>query len=284
MIKYWWAAFNAKPFGMPIPPNWFGLAAIGLLGAFVNPGFWILGAGLELAYLYTLGNSKRFRNVVDAGELEVPVDTDPAEQRYRTLFDPLTPPLRQRQQAIESRAREILDSLARSPLMSSHGDSVEQLVWLNLRLLAAHQAIVRVQEGAARDAADLAVREAEIETRLAATDLSPELRRSLEQQKAVIDQRQAGHEVAARRAEHIDSELQRIEQQIALIREQVLLAADSEQVGNALDALSASFNEASRWLDSQRDLAGLLDTFEPQRLPSSIRSGGRQRHAQRQGE
>lgn len=284
MSKYWWAAFNARPFGMPIPPNWFALAAVGLLGAFVNPGFWLLGAGLELGYLYTLGNSRRFRNAVDAAGREIPVAGDPAEQRYRALFEPLTPPLRQRQQSLESRAREILDSLARSPLMSGHADSVEQLVWLNLRLLAAKQAIARVQEGAARDAAELAAREAEIEARLADAALSPELRRSLEQQKAVIDQRQAGHEVAARRAEHIDSELQRIEQQIALIREQVLLSADSEQVGSALDALSASFNEASRWLDSQRDLAGLLDPFEPQRLPSSVRSAGRPRTAQREGE
>ena len=32
---------------MPIPPNWFGLAAFGLLGAFINPGLWLIGAGLE---------------------------------------------------------------------------------------------------------------------------------------------------------------------------------------------------------------------------------------------
>ena len=30
--SYWWAAFNAKPLGMPVPPNWFGIAAFGLLG------------------------------------------------------------------------------------------------------------------------------------------------------------------------------------------------------------------------------------------------------------
>ena len=35
--SYLAAAFNARPLGMPMPPNWFGLAAFGLLGAFVNP-------------------------------------------------------------------------------------------------------------------------------------------------------------------------------------------------------------------------------------------------------
>ena len=41
------AAFNARPFGMPVPPNWFAVAAVVLLGAFVNPGLWLIGAGLE---------------------------------------------------------------------------------------------------------------------------------------------------------------------------------------------------------------------------------------------
>ena len=35
-------AFNARPFGMVVPPNWVGLTAMGLLGL-VNPGFWVLG-------------------------------------------------------------------------------------------------------------------------------------------------------------------------------------------------------------------------------------------------
>jgi len=44
--SYFAAAFNARPFGMPIPPNWFAVAAFALLGAFVNPGLWLVGAGL----------------------------------------------------------------------------------------------------------------------------------------------------------------------------------------------------------------------------------------------
>ena len=52
-VDYVSAAFNARPFGMFVAPNWVGLAAVGLLGV-VNPGFWVLGAGLELGYLLTL--------------------------------------------------------------------------------------------------------------------------------------------------------------------------------------------------------------------------------------
>ncbi|MDT4845684.1 hypothetical protein FQZ97_796780 [compost metagenome] len=73
-----------------------------------------------------------------------------------------------------------------------------------------------------------------------------------------------------RRKEHVDAELQRIEQQIALIREQTLLATDEEQIGLALNALTSSFNEASRWLNSQRDLLGVLELDEQQSLPRYV--------------
>ena len=46
-FDYITAAFNARPFGMFVAPNWIGLGAFGLLGM-VEPGFWVVGAGLEL--------------------------------------------------------------------------------------------------------------------------------------------------------------------------------------------------------------------------------------------
>ena len=52
--SYLAAAFNARPLGMPVPPNWFGVAAFGLLGALVNPGLWLIGLGLEGLYLWSL--------------------------------------------------------------------------------------------------------------------------------------------------------------------------------------------------------------------------------------
>lgn len=265
----WWAAFNARPLGMPIPPNWFGLAAFGLLGAFLSPGFWLVGAGLEAAYLYWMTQSPRFRKAVEAGALR----DDPLDRRYLTLLQPLDRRQQQRQHELEMRAREILGTLKASPLMASHADSLEQLVWLHLRLLAARQAIARVVDTASREAQGLAIQEKQIAARLATASLDPELRRSLEQQQQVIDQRQAAHADAARRYEHVESELQRIDQQVALIREQALLATDEGHIGASLDALAASFNEASRWLGRQRDLIGLLDASEEQRLPRRVLHG-----------
>ena len=278
--SYLWAAFTARPFGMPIPPNWFGLATFAMLGAVLSPGFLIVGAGLEIAYLAWLANNKRFRDTVDAKAQA----GEPADQRYRALLDPLAQPERARQAALETRARDIVASLDKSPIMAAHGDSVEQLVWLHLRLLSALQAIARVVATAKADSARLADQETSIDARLAAADVDPELRRSLEQQKAVIDARQAAHIEDARRKERIDAELARIDQQIALIREQTLLATDESRIGSSLDALTASFNEANRWLDSQRDLIGSLDFDDAAALPRHVLRGRSSRTAVSEGE
>ncbi len=278
------AAFNAKPFGMPIPPNWFGLAAFGLLGVFLTPGFWLLGAGLEVAYLAALSGSKRFRNVVDAESLQKHQIEDPIDRRYRDFLDKLAPSEQRRHQQVEARAREILMTLKASPMMSTHADSLEQLVWLHLRLLAARQAIARVVQTAQQERAQLAAQEEQIRKRLTSTQIAAELRRSLEQQVAVIDQRQEAHTNADNRLEHVEAELSRIDQQISLIREQALLATDEGSIGSSLDALAASFNEANRWLNNQRDLLGVFETTDYQHLPQRVLSGNTRHSVLKEGE
>lgn len=265
-----WGAFVARPLGMPVPPNLFGLAAFGLLGAFVSPGFWLLGVGLEIAYLAWLANSRRFRAALQAQARS----DEPAERRYRSLIAALSPQRRARQDALEQRARGIVALLEADPIMQAHVDSIEQLVWLHLRMLNAGQSIAQVLETAGADSQQLQEHEDQIELRLQRTDLDPELRRSLEQQQQVIDARQAAHAQARLRDERIKAELGRIDQQLALIREQALLSGDEHSIGVSLDALTSAFNEADRWLDSQRDLLGALDLNGSTPLPSRVLRGG----------
>ena len=267
--RYLWKAFWARPFGMPIPPNLFGLTAFGLLGAFLSPGFWVLGAGLEIAYLALLSGNARFRRTVDAERQS----EDPQDQRYASQVAMLDREAQSQQSRIEARSREIFATLNASPMLRTHVDSLEQLVWLHLRLLVARRAILGVVETASVESQRLDQQEQQIEQRLASSDLSPELRRSLEQQKSVIDQRQAAHIDAQRRLEHVDAELARIDQQIALIREQALLSTNEDSIGSSLDALAASFNEANRWLSSQRDLLEPMDLLTSHRLPERVLKG-----------
>lgn len=59
-------AFNASP-SIPglgqLPLNWMGLAGVATLGI-LNPGFLLIGAAVEVAFLATLSNNKRFQNYV----------------------------------------------------------------------------------------------------------------------------------------------------------------------------------------------------------------------------
>jgi hypothetical protein len=77
----------------------------------------------------------------------------------------------------------------------------------------------------------------------------------------------------------VDAELGRLRQQISLVREQALLATDENSIAHSLDALSASLNEANRWLKDQRELfTGLgIDEPPPADLLASRRTSSRAR-------
>jgi hypothetical protein len=255
--RYLWAAFWARPFGMPLPPNLFGLAALGLLGALLDPAFWLIGAGLELAYLAALSQSARFQASVEAGAL-----ADRAaggrEARHQALWSRLAKVDQEAQAALEGRCDEILDTLG-PERAASHADGLARLAWMHLKLLATREALERVMAGGAAEASALEAQAHQLEARLAAADLAEELRRTLEQQADVIRERRQGHEEAARRRERVQAELERIRQQVSLVREQVLLSADEAGVTSSVDSLSASLDEASRWLTDQQELLGGLD-------------------------
>jgi hypothetical protein len=270
--SYLRAAFNARPLGMPIPPNWFGLVTFGLLGALVNPGLWLIGLGVEGFYLWWLSQNSRFRATVDAG-----AGVTDSSARYDNLLAHLDAAAQSRQYEIEQEAAEIVQLLQRSEAHASQLGDVRQMAWLHLKLLAARAAFAEVIQVADRERQKLDDQERHCRERLAATDTDEELRRSLEQQLAVISSRHAAHADAERRLELVDAELGRLRQQVSLVREQALLATDHGNMAQSLDALSASLNEANRWLRDQNELFGGLVTDDPPpaEMLNSKRSGKR---------
>ena len=157
-----------------------------------------------------LAGNQRFRNVVDAGAMQKQRVEDPVDRRYREFLEKLSSSEQRRHQQVEARAREILTTLKASPMMSTHADSLEQLVWLHLRLLAARAAIARVVQTAQQERAQLGSQEEQIRKRLQSDAIGAELRRSLEQQVAVIDQRQEAHLNADNRLEHLKRRRRRV--------------------------------------------------------------------------
>ncbi len=57
---------------------------------------------------------------------------------------------------------------------------------------------------------------------------------------------------------------------MSLVREQALLATDESSVARSVNALSASLNEANRWLKDQRELFAGLENFSDDPPPPEL--------------
>lgn len=266
--SYLAAAFNARPFGMPVPPNWFAIAAFGLLGALVDPAFWLIGAGMEGLYLWALSNNARFRNTVDA--LDGTTSRTDWNARYLSLSTGLDNESRDYQSQIEQQAAEIVGLLSRTGANASQMADVRQMAWLHLKLLAARTSFIQVIAAASRERKTIDEQEQRIKARLARGDCDDELKRSLEQQLEVIQSRRLAHADAERRRELVEAELERLRQQVSLVREQALLATDEHSAAQSLNAVSASLNEANRWLKDQRELFAGLDDLTDEAPPADL--------------
>lgn len=266
-LSYLAAAFSARPFGMAIPPNWFVLAAFGLLGAFVDPGFWLIGLGLEGVYLWALSGNPRFQAVVDATAVK---DSSDWNSQYRLLSARLDDAARRAQEQMEQQGAALTEILTRSGAFPTQLADVRQLVWLHLKLLAARAALREVIDVGEREQHKLDAQHLQLTDRLSRADLEQELRSSLEGQLEVIRSRKAAHAIASKRCEFVDAELDRLRQQLSLVREQALLATDEGSVARSVDALSASLNEANRWLKDQRELFAGLESFSDDPPPPEL--------------
>lgn len=255
-LRYLAAAFNARPFGMPVPPNWFLVAAALMLGTLANPGFLAIGAGIELFYLGSLVSSKRFRNLVDATK-------GGREQRWQEqreqMLGTLPTPLRKEQERLEEHCSSIAARL--QELQSAQGqiDDLARLCWLHLRLLVSRLAVAEVVDSGERESGDLHRQEARLVERLESGELEPKLRSTLEEQWKIVRSRREAHADARGRLEVIDAELERIRQQAALVHERALLANDAGAAADSVDVIAASLNEADRWLSDQQALLGGMD-------------------------
>lgn len=265
------AAFNARPLGMPVPPNWVGLAAFGLLGL-TNPGFWVLGAGLELGYLLTLATSKRFQRTVSSRPLSQ------ARAEWNARIGKLTGRLdftdKSRYDALAERCRSILDLQTHGGAEMPHGieaqaDSLGRLSWMFLRLLVARRTIQTVLEGG-DEGEGLEKRLKALERQAADADAAADLRRSLAGQVEILQQRIAQRVEARRKLAYVDAELTRIEQQVELIREQAALSTDPEVLSRRIDEIAATLGGTGQWIRDQQQVYGAMEDLLTEPPPLAV--------------
>lgn len=272
-LTYLGAAFNARPLGMPLPPNWVGLAAAGLLGL-MNPGFWLIGAGVELGYLLVLVSNARFRATVDAKHLQAASGT--WETKRAALIERLPAAERQRQEALEERCRAVLthnqDGDGNSDdvtLDGAQAESLAQLAWVHLRLLLSRNRLDRVVSEA-EPPNEVAKRIRDLQKRIADPTTSEGLKNSLSSQLEILTSRQASHTSVRDQLALIDAELERLRQQVELVREQTALSADSSGASRTIDVLGATLGETTRWLSDQRQVLGEVEDLTTAPPPAAL--------------
>ncbi len=287
-------AFNARPIGMFFPPNWAMLGGFGLAaGYFRIPEFLVLGAGVELGYLLLLGTNARFQRFV-AGKLSA-AGTREVEARWQKLVASLPDTDRRRYATLAQRCQSVLEQQfhgdTSAPGFNSQSDSLGRLTWMYLRLLVTRQGIQRVlREGAARSPGDpppvpgtgapgmsisgLEKRLAELKRRLADPSIGDDLRRSLEGQADLLEQRVARRAEADQKLAFLDAELARIEEQVELIREQAVLSTDPDHLSQRIDEISATLGTTGEWIADQQKTIGAMDDLisEPPPLAAQTRA------------
>jgi hypothetical protein len=274
-MDYLTAAFSARPIGMFVAPNWVGLAAFGLLGL-TNPGFWVLGAGLELGYLLTLATNPRFQRVIASRPLSAArADWN---DRIRGLTGRLAESDRSRYEALSERCRSIIDLQTNSGADVPHGieaqaDSLGRLSWMFLRLLVARRTIWTVLSDGDNGAA-LEKKVKALEHQAGDESVAADLRRSLSGQIDILGQRIEQRDQAQRKLAYIDAELTRIEQQVELIREQAALSTDPEVLSRRIDEIAATLGGTGQWIRDQQQVYGAMEDLltEPPPLAADARA------------
>jgi hypothetical protein len=275
-LKYLTAAFNARPFGMIVAPNWVGMAAFGLLGL-TNPGFWVLGAGLELGYLLTLATNGRFQRAVASKPL------DASRLQWNAKIERLTERLsnddRTRFDALSDRCRSIIDLQTQGGVDVPHGmeaqaDGLGRLSWMFLRLLVARYTIASVL--GSDDVPALTARVQALQAQAADESIGGDLRRSLASQADILNQRIAQRSEAARQLAYIDAELARIEEQVELIREQAALSTDPEVLSRRIDEITATLGGTGQWIREQQKVYGAMEDLLTEPPPLSPNAHARE--------
>ena len=274
------AAFNARPIGMIVPPNWVGLAAFALLGL-LSPGFWAIGAGLELAYLFILSTNTRFQRTVDATQARTA--NEGSAGKVRELLERLIPPQRQRYAALEQRCRAILGQqhLGRDAVhdLQLQGEGLGKLLWIYLRLLASRQAFAGMLEEsiqASKGTESLEKRIQRIQQQLRDPPPEPQdLAKSLQGQLQILQQRLDTQREAREKLAFLDAELARVEQQVELLREQTVVSSDPAAVSARIDQVAAALGGTNQWIREQQQLYGQVEDVLDEPPPLLLEPAGR---------
>ncbi len=266
-LSYWeivkaafWKPVRSRIFGA-MPLTQMVLAACGLAG-FFNPGFWLLGLAAIVAFVGGRSSSARFQKLMQAQQLAARAES--AEERMQKAFERLQPASQSRYRALVVQCREALGLGAASDERSFtdfRAGNLNQLLWLFLRLLGSREGVEDTLARVDRRQLDAGLQS--LRTRLGAVaDAEGALARSLKATIEIQERRLANLETATNNLAVIDAELERIEQQVRLVREESAVSGRPDELSARLDSVSSTLSETSRWMDQHAELFSELSSAD----------------------
>ena len=107
--------------------------------------------------------------------------------------------------------------------------------------------------------ADFEAKIQKLEAQLHKEGVAEDLKKSLESKRDIFKMRLQTLAEAKQRLAYVDSELERIEQQVELIREQAIVSKDSQGISNRIDLVSTSLSRTGEWIKEQESVFGSVE-------------------------
>ncbi len=263
MWRYLKAAFHARP-DIPglgrLPVNLIALIGLTILG-FGHPGFWLLGAGGEAAYLAALATNRRFRRLIDAQDLQL--QSGEENDQRRGVIETLSEQRRARLASIEARCAKVIklhqNAQTDGFVVDGNREALAKLQWLYLKLLVAEQNLENIQTAIAEE--HLRRQIEEIAGELRDEDLTRSLRESKEATLHILEKRLTNLNRREESLEEIGSDLVRIEAQIDLALENAGMRGGQPETISANIKLVSHLLDDSVFGDSSDSITALDRTF-----------------------
>jgi len=240
MWRYLKAAFlvGVKVPGLGrLPVNAMAAFGLGVLG-FVEPSVWLVGLGLETAVVSALAFNPRFQKLIDSRSA-APLLEDAASKRA-ALIATLPQDLRTRLTQLQQGSARVLSIYQKlgidSDLTNGTQASLEKLQWIFLKLLVARDHLVN--ELGLESKVSLESRIAAMKQQALSPNQSNALVRSQSTTISILERRLENLENRDRLLTENESDLQRIEAQVELMRENAAIEGKPTAVDAEIELAS----------------------------------------------
>ncbi|MBF0408239.1 MAG: hypothetical protein HQM10_12850 [Candidatus Riflebacteria bacterium] len=276
MADYISEAYNAKyvvPGLGSMPINKMILAIFFVMGI-ANVGFWFIGAAMEVLYLWMMATSPNFQSYVRGRNYKEKAKPD-INQKLAKMVALLDDASNNKLKALNFNLSEIgrlmdFDSDQTADFMrETKLQSLNQLSVVFLRLLVSRKLIKESLQ--MTNTRDIKMEMADLKRQLENGSPSETLKRSLLSNLEIQEKRLENFTKADENLKIIELELDRIENQVQLIREQIAMNRTPEGLSSSIDRIGTTMAETEAWMNSNASFLNTLDSSDTLTPPPGAR-------------